>query len=162
MISLTVIGFMVANSPIIGEFWGSSKYSSVKKSISTMSVVINPISVLIIIALSIGIYSLKNLSISAKVAEIATGYLLPYFITAFVLPVFLVFRTTFEGMGNTKPILIFNCIAFAINALLDYMLVFGKFGAPNMGGIGAAWATTVAYSFLLIAMIFLCEIIKRK
>ena len=100
----------------------------------------------------------KNLSISAKVAEIATGYLLPYFITAFVLPVFLVFRTTFEGMGNTKPILIFNCIAFAINALLDYMLVFGKFGAPNMGGIGAAWATTFAYSFLLIAMIFYAKL----
>ena len=158
MISLTVIGFMVANSPIIGEFWGSSKYSSVKNQFQQCLWLSIPISVLIIIALSIGIYSLKNLSISAKVAEIATGYLLPYFITAFVLPVFLVFRTTFEGMGNTKPILIFNCIAFAINALLDYMLVFGKFGAPNMGGIGAAWATTFAYSFLLIAMIFYAKL----
>ena len=38
------------------------------------------------------------------------------------------------------------------------MLVFGKFGAPNMGGIGAAWATTVAYSFLLIAMIFYAKL----
>ena len=73
MISLTVIGFMVANSPIIGEFWGSSKYSSVKNQFQQCLWLSIPISVLIIIALSIGIYSLKNLSISAKVTEIATG-----------------------------------------------------------------------------------------
>ena len=70
MISLTVIGFMVANSPIIGEFWGSSKYSSVKNQFQQCLWLSLPISVLIIIALSIGIYSLKNLSISAKVARI--------------------------------------------------------------------------------------------
>jgi MATE family multidrug resistance protein len=48
--------------------------------------------------------------------------------------------------------MIFNAIAFFLNGILDYILVFGKLGLPAMGGIGAAWATTVVMTFLLFAM----------
>lgn len=161
ILSLAVVGLMVANSPIIGGFWGSSEYEKVRSQFQQCCWLAFPISILIIIAILIGIYGLNSLSISERVAKIATGYLFPYFITALVFPLFLVFRTTFEGMGNTKPILIFNCIAFGINAVLDYILVFGKLGAPSLGGIGAAWATTVAYIFLLIAMIFYAKLSKK-
>ena len=43
-------------------------------------------------------------------------------------------------------------VTFLLNILLDYALVFGKFGLPAMGGIGAAWATVMVMTFLLICM----------
>ena len=40
--------------------------------------------------------------------------------------------------------LICSCIAIGINICLNYVLIFGKFGAPAMGVAGAACATLVA------------------
>ena len=37
-----------------------------------------------------------------------------------------------------------SCIAIAINVVLNYVLIFGKFGAPQMGVAGAACATLIA------------------
>ena len=93
-----------------------------------------------------------SLDISPEVYRIARGYLLPYLITGFMFPAFFAFRSTFEGVGDIRPVMIFNGMAFILNGILDYILVFGKLGFPTMGGIGAAWATTVVMTFLLLSM----------
>jgi MATE family multidrug resistance protein len=69
-----------------------------------------------------------------------------------MFPAFFAFRTTFEGIGDTRPVLVFNGAAFVLNGILDYALVFGKFGLPALGGIGAAWATVVVMTFLVTCM----------
>ena len=69
-----------------------------------------------------------------------------------MFPAFFAFRSTFEGVGDIRPVMIFNGMAFILNGILDYILVFGKLGFPTMGGIGAAWATTVVMTFLLLSM----------
>jgi MATE family multidrug resistance protein len=99
-----------------------------------------------------GISALNVLDISDNVYNIAAGYLSPFVITGFMFPAFFAFRTTFEGMGDTRPVLIFNSAAFILNGVLDYVLVFGHFGFPALGGIGAAWATVVVMAFLLTCM----------
>jgi MATE family multidrug resistance protein len=99
-----------------------------------------------------GIQMLSHLDIYESVYQIAKGYLSPFLITGFMFPAFFAFRTTFEGMGDTRPVLVFNSAAFFLNAVLDYGLVFGKFGLPEMGGVGAAWATVIVMAFLLTCM----------
>lgn len=48
------------------------------------------------------------------------------------------------GTNNSK-LLIYGTAAEAIaNVVLDYGLIFGKLGLPNLGFIGAAWASVIA------------------
>lgn len=54
------------------------------------------------------------------------------------------FCSFFSGRGKTWTVAIVHFIASAVNVLLDYMLIFGKFGAPQMGIAGAGLATTLA------------------
>ena len=57
---------------------------------------------------------------------------------------FVVFRQTLQAMGRMRAIVMIIVLANLLNGLLDWMLIFGRLGAPAMGVAGAAWATTVS------------------
>ncbi|MGD9929963.1 MAG: MATE family efflux transporter [Mangrovibacterium sp.] len=47
----------------------------------------------------------------------------------------------FTGIGKTRIVMTATIVALIVNVLLDYVLIFGKFGLPQMGIRGAAIAT---------------------
>lgn len=153
MISLLVIGIMIGNSPIIGHLWGANQLDRVRFQFQQGLWLSLPMGIAVCGAILLGLALLGQLDISDEVYRIAKGYLLPYLITGFMFPAFFAFRATYEGIGDIRPVMLFNCLAFVLNAILDYILVFGYLGFPAMGGIGAAWATTVVMFFLLLAML---------
>lgn len=153
MISLLVIGIMIGNSPIIGHLWGANQPDRVRFQFQQGLWLSLPMGIAVCGAILLGLALLGQLDISDEVYHIAKGYLLPYLITGFMFPAFFAFRATYEGIGDIRPVMLFNCLAFVLNAILDYILVFGHLGFPAMGGIGAAWATTVVMFFLLLAML---------
>jgi MATE family multidrug resistance protein len=50
----------------------------------------------------------------------------------------------FSGRGKTWPVMWVNTFATAVNLLLDYVLIFGNWGFPEMGIKGAGLATVLA------------------
>ena len=54
------------------------------------------------------------------------------------------YTSTLRETGKTLPPMISGVIAIAVNLALNYVLIFGKFGAPQMGVAGAAIATVVS------------------
>jgi MATE family multidrug resistance protein len=61
----------------------------------------------------------------------------------------------FSGLGRTWPVMWVNVLGTAVNIALDYLLIFGVGGFPEMGVAGAAWATNAAMlaSFLAYAIL---------
>lgn len=64
----------------------------------------------------------------------------------------------FSGRGKTKVPMYTALFGNAVNIVLDYVMIFGKLGFPEMGIIGAAWATvlgsasmTVVFATLIFA-----------
>ena len=54
------------------------------------------------------------------------------------------FRALYIGITRTK-VLTINAVVMALtNVILDYALIFGKFGLPEMGIKGAAIASVLA------------------
>ena len=53
----------------------------------------------------------------------------------------------FSGRGETWPIMLVNVLATGVNIFLDYLLIFGKAGFPELGVSGAAIATVAAMVF---------------
>lgn len=157
VISLVVIGIMIGNSPIIGNYWGAGKTDMVRFQFQQALWLAVPMGVLAALGILCGIFVLGQLDMSAEVYAIGRSYLLPFLITALLFPAFFSFRSSFEGMGDTRPVMIFNGAAFLLNILLDYALVFGRFGLPAMGGEGAAWATTIVMTFLLLCVVIYAQ-----
>ena len=59
----------------------------------------------------------------------------------------------FSGRGRTWPVMWVNILATGVNLILDYVLVFGLWGFPEMGIRGAGIATVLAGVFSLLAYI---------
>jgi MATE family multidrug resistance protein len=70
----------------------------------------------------------------------------------------------FTGRGQTRTVLLVNGVGLVVNAVLDYVLIFGNFGFPELGMAGAGWATTLgslAAALLTLALLFRKEMRQR-
>ena len=56
----------------------------------------------------------------------------------------------FAGRGRTWPVMWVNILATGVNLILDYVLVFGRWGFPEMGIRGAGVATVLSGVFSLL------------
>lgn len=68
---------------------------------------------------------------------------------------FIVLRQSLQAMGKLTPIMIAMVLANLLNAFLCWVLVFGKLGAPAMGAVGSAIASSIgrwAMAFILLAL----------
>jgi MATE family multidrug resistance protein len=54
------------------------------------------------------------------------------------------FSAFFSGRGKTWTVAIIHLVACCVNIFLDYIFIFGNFGAPAMGIEGAGFATTLS------------------
>jgi len=79
-----------------------------------------------------------------------------------IIPVSLFFtcKQYFEGLSNTKAALIISVAGNILNCILNYLLIYGKWGLPELGYMGSAWSTFIARVFM--GIIFLLLIFKSK
>ncbi len=63
-------------------------------------------------------------------------------------------RAYLEGNSNTFPIMIVAIFGIGANVVLNYVLMFGRFGFPQLGLVGTGYASSIVYagSFLLLAV----------
>lgn len=55
-----------------------------------------------------------------------------------------IYASTLRECGETKIPMIAGVVAVFVNLFFNYILIFGKFGAPRMGVVGAAVATVIS------------------
>lgn len=57
--------------------------------------------------------------------------------------IFFVLRSANEGMGFSRPVMICGLLGLVANALLVYALMFGVWGMPALGVVGAGYGTAI-------------------
>lgn len=63
-----------------------------------------------------------------------------------------VLRSQCEGLSKTKPGMIIGFIGLLINIPVNYAFIYGKFGAPQLGGIGCGVATASVFWAMFLMM----------
>jgi MATE family multidrug resistance protein len=88
--------------------------------------------------------AMPHLHQAPEVVALATPWVRVVGLSLLPLMVFQGFREWAEGLGLTRQAMQLSILGNVVNALLCYALIFGHFGAPAMGLMGAAWATLIA------------------
>ncbi len=69
-----------------------------------------------------------------------------------VVQIISVYETSLRALGDTSMPLVMGAIAVALNIALNYVLIFGHLGFPELGVAGAAWGTLIS-RFIQLALI---------
>ena len=59
----------------------------------------------------------------------------------------------FIGIGRTKMVMLANSVGMMVNILLNYILIYGKYGFPALGLKGAAIGTILGNMTILLIIV---------
>ncbi len=147
------IGFSTAITPLIAEADSANNFDRAK---STFKHGLFLCTVLGIV-LFLGVFFAKPLMYLMKqpkeVVELAIPYLDLVAFSLIPLVVFQVLKQFSDGMSMTKYPMYATLIANIVNVVLNYLLIFGKFGFPELGIVGAAYGTVIS-RFIMLAYLW--------
>ncbi len=114
------------------------------------------ISTIVITALIVlfGDSLLKPFIASTAVFQASTTYLKYRIFGLFFASSALLFRSFYTGIAFTKYISISAAIMAGLNVILDYGMIFGKLGFPQMGIAGAGLASSISEACALLFFFF--------
>lgn len=149
------IGLISAITPIAGKAIGA-KDRLESSTILKQAVYMHPLSGVIITGILLcGIFIMPHMGQDPAVIKVAIPYYIILCISIIPLSIFFVFRQYAEALGNTRVAMQVTLTGAVINIGLNYLLIFGKLGFPQLGVEGAGYATLLCRVYMSIAAIIL-------
>ena len=144
VIMLFGLGVFLGVTPLVGKACGANddrQAARVMKSGFALSGMLIPLITLISFSLS---RVMPYMGQTDEVVRLAIPYY--YTLVAALIPflLFTLLKQIGEGLGNTVLAMVATIAANVLNVVLNYIMIFGKFGFPEMGLLGAGIATLIA------------------
>ncbi|MGB4984735.1 MAG: MATE family efflux transporter [Erysipelotrichaceae bacterium] len=162
---MITIGWGVASGVGIycAQFYGAKRFDSLKKAfgLSLMISLLNAF-VWMLIVYFFG-YQLMSFFINdISVVENALKYLNVVYFSYIPLSLGFCFAYVYRTIQKTQVPLIIGAISMLTNVVFNYLLIFGKFGFPQLGVVGAAYGTLIAQSLGLVIHVVYAYFTKQE
>jgi MATE family multidrug resistance protein len=146
------IGISMGLTPLVSKSFGKGKTHQISRLFSN-SLLINFSTSLVLFGIVL-LFS-RNLSILNQPKEVEV-LALPFLliITASLIPlmVFQTFKQFVEGLSQTKQAMFITIAANLVNVFLNWLFIWGNWGFPELGFLGAAWATLISRILMMVLM----------
>jgi MATE family, multidrug efflux pump len=155
--SITIFGMGVlfALDPIVAQALGAGDELAVSRGLQRGLL----LSVLLTVPVSLALLSvrpvLELVGQPIEVVPAAAGYVHRGALSVWPFFAFVVVRQTMQAHRRTAPIIATIVVANGVNALLNYLWIFGRGGFPALGVLGAAWATVASRWFMALMLLAL-------
>ncbi len=147
------IGFAMAITPLIGKTKDSGsteELSALKKG----AFFANSFMAVFLAGVCIALYyGMPQMQQPANILGKSQNYFSIIGLSIIPLMLFLSGKQVAEGLSNTKLAMRITIMANLINIIGNYILIFGKFGAPALGLTGAGWSTLLSRCIMAILML---------
>jgi MATE family multidrug resistance protein len=154
MLCLTAcLGILMATSPIIARLYGAGQTKKIGRYTRHgmyLGLVLG-IAVLLV-GRSLMHAVLEVMSIDSGFRDLTIDYTRAILLGAPGIFIFLALRFTTEGVGYTRPIMFTSVFSLFCNIFLNYVLMFGHFGAPALGAEGCGYASAITMWIVAVAL----------
>ncbi|ALJ04417.1 MATE family efflux transporter [Pseudalgibacter alginicilyticus] len=153
------IGFSTAITPLVAEADAEEDFKKGKSSFKHGLFLCTVLGILLFLLLLLAKPIMYMMKQPIEVVELAMPYLNLVAISLIPLIIFQGFKQFSDGLSLTKFPMYATLLSNIINIVLNYVLIFGKFGFPELGIVGAAYGTLISRGVMVWHIWFL---LKRK
>lgn len=153
------LGITLGITPLVGQSLNSKNQNNIGSWFRN-GMLVNFIASLLLCATMASLILLMPLmGQSEGVVRKAVPFYLLHVASLIPLMLFFSFKQFFEGIGNTRIAMVITIVINLINILLNYVLIYGKYGFPAMGLNGSGCASLIAR--LIMPAIFIVVMLKK-
>ncbi|MBT8183667.1 MAG: MATE family efflux transporter, partial [Eudoraea sp.] len=153
------IGFSTAITPLVAEADGAGNNARAKSALKHGLVLCTFLGISLFGLILLAKPLMYLMDQPAEVIRIAIPYLDIVAISLVPLVIFQAFKQFSEGLSQTKYPMYATVLANVVNIILNYLLIFGTFGFPKLGIIGAAIGTLASR---IIMLVFIWLLLRNK
>lgn len=147
------LGLMMAISPIAARFQGAGQPEKIGRYTRQ--------GLWLAVVLGLTLFTLAQLFVAPILTFLGIdpgfrsttiGYVHAIMFGAPAICAFLALRFTTEGIGFTRPIMYTSLLALVANVFLNWVLMYGKLGAPAYGAVGCGMASAITMWLMIVAL----------
>lgn len=155
------IGFSTAITPLVAEADSRGDRREVKSVLKHGIIICTILSVLLFIPLLFSEQLMRLTKQSEEVIALAVPYTNLVAVSLIPLVIFMAFKQFTDGLSMTKYPMYVTIFGNIINIILNYLFIYGKFGCPQLGVIGAGIGT-LASRFAMPILLWLLLLRHEK
>ena len=144
------IGFSTAITPLVAEADSEQNFEKGKSVFKHGFFLCTVLGLLLFILLLFAKPLMYIMDQPEEVVQLAIPYLDLVAFSLVPLIIFQAFKQFSDGLSLTKYPMYATILANVVNVVINYILIFGKFGFPEMGIVGAAVGTLVSRFVMLV------------
>lgn len=149
------VGITIGLTPPVASSFAAGDIKACKKYFKHGIVLYTTIGFLIFLIVYVSAFFLENMGQQPEVVVLARPYLQILGASAFFMLIFQAIKQFMHGLSHTKEPMFIEFGEAILNVFLNYLLIFGNWGFPEMGLLGAGIATVLARMVGCIALIIL-------
>ena len=154
LVTFTLNAVAAVASVLIAQYHGTKDEKGINKSFFTCSLIAGIVALLFAVPgflcpqVIMGIYSNEQ-----DVVLVAADYLRIIAISYLPMTATLMLSALFRSVEKSKYPMYVSVLAVLANIFFNWLLIFGKFGCPRLGIIGAAWGTLISRALEALVLV---------
>lgn len=163
LVTFTINAVAAVASVLIAQYHGSKDKKGISKSFYTCSLIAGIVALLFAVPgffcpkLIMGIYSNES-----DVILVAAAYLKIIAVSYIPMTATLMLSALFRSVEKSKYPMYVSVFSVFANLFFNWLLIFGKFGCPRLGIIGAAYGTLISRALEAIILVAVLMHQNRK
>jgi len=150
---LLIRGTLIATTLMVARLYGAGKSQQIGSLVRQANWIAVALGLIGFIFLQHTEWILILLEISPLLIEKTTDYLVALSWGVPAICMYEVLVCYCEGCSKTKPSMIISLLALLVNIPLNYLLIYGNFGFPELGGVGCGYATSICFCLMFMLML---------
>lgn len=143
-VSIFGIGMLYAIDPVVAQALGARDPVGAARGVQRGMILAVLIAAVVSLVLLPGELVLTALRQPVNIIEPTAAYTRRRVIGLLPFLLFNVWRQTMQALGTMRPVVLTVVAANLVNVLANYALIYGNWGFPTLGVVGAGWATALS------------------
>ncbi len=162
LMTMVLVGFSSGTSVFVSQFWGIKDTKKIRSTCGIALVsVISVSAVFTAVSLFAPSYVLRLFNSDAQIIAEGSKYLSVVAYSYLAVAITNILSAVLRSVEQVRLPMYVSLFTTVLNIFLDYCMIFGKFGFPEMGTKGAALATSVS-AWAGVVMIVFVSLIQKN